>query len=182
MEKCRICGKASKNDAVSVRLLGADATEICEVCAGKIYLINSTKDKSVYDREVKWLRGKWSDFDEETQLILKSKIKERSSELEMIQEKNKRLSETNIKAKTFWTSAIKFVSICEIVLLAIIGGFVGFNLARFGNDEMMYAIVGALVGGLIGSILLAVNMFLVEVAENIASGVSLLSIIADKEE
>lgn len=180
MEKCRICGRVAKNDSVSIRLLGTEATDICEVCAGKIYLINFTKDKSVYDREVKWLRSKWGELDDETQLLLKAKVKERTTELETIQENNIRLAETNVKAKTFWTSVIKFVSVCEIVLLAIIGGFIGYTLSRFGDDTV-YTIAGVVLGGFIGAVLSALNMFIVEVAQNIASCVNLLSKIASKE-
>lgn len=181
MEKCKVCGRRSKNDSLAIRMFGEKAEGICEVCAGKIYAMNTTRVKETYDREKMWLEQVLNSesVDVDTKLILKEITKDRKSEIVEI-EKNRERAASKIVAKTFWTSIIKFVSICEIILFAVLGGFVGYTLARYGDDTV-YTIIGALLGGFIGAVLSALNMFLIEVAENIASCVNLLSKIASKE-
>lgn len=84
-------------------------------------------------------------------------------------------------SKTTWAKLVKLLSIIPILLLVIVGMFVGGTLAGYGDDKEIYMIVGAIIGGGFGCVLMSFNMLLTEIAENIAEGVDLLSSINNRE-
>lgn len=174
METCKICGRKIKGTELQCRLIGEKGVVFCDECASNIYVINKTKDKNAYDKRIVWLNQiiKSDGIDEETKEIIRNLVVKREFKIE--KEAVKTIS------KTKWTSLIKVISIIPIILLAIIGAGIAGALASYGDDETLFTIVGAVIGGVLGCIMMAFDLFIIEVAENIASGVDLLNIINSK--
>ena len=173
MELCKICGRKIKGTELQCRLIGEKGAFFCEECASNIYVINKTKDKTAYDKRIVWLNQimKSDVVGEDTKETIRSLVIKREFKIE---------KETVKISKTKWTSLIKAISIIPIILLAIIGAVIAGTLTSYGDDETLFTIVGAVIGVVLGCITMAFYLFVIEVAENIASGVELLNIINSK--
>lgn len=174
MEQCKICGKAFKDDEVQCRLLGEKGKYLCEDCAGIIYVANKTKVKSEYEdklRKIEYLL-KTNSANEETRIFINNMIEKREFK-DIVPTKE-------TKGKSFWASLIKTISVIVLILFIAVGAIIGNGFAKFSDDKFLYVLIGAVLGSLIGTVIVALILFAVEIAQNISKGVDLLNSINRK--
>lgn len=191
MEKCRICGNPIERKWRKVDINGIEYDDVCESCS--VCVFNIRHADIVSEETVISCKRKLEKICDESQtseeiiswiedLLASEKFVDDNTKVDSVGmqrqqfEKTKlSISEGEIHGQTFWASKIRIISICEVILNVIIGCIIAISF----DDDLL--LVGALVGGITGAITFVINMFIVEVAENIASCVNLLSKIASRE-
>ncbi len=182
MQKCKLCGNEIKNSSLTNSLLKGVGDGLCEQCALNIYTMNNTTEKLVYYKKLDWLNKLLASdtLSDETKLFIEKNVRNDRIFKGVSDCNATHRNNASVFGKKLWSSLIKTVAYILIIVLGIIGGTIGYGVATYSDDRIVFVIIGGVIGVIIGFVLLAFVMLFVEMAKNIATIVNLLSAINNK--